>query len=633
MTSVVAVDSMGWFRPVTNIQIRDPSPRPSMRALLAVALLLVPLAAGGGLTPPAREGDAAEYRLDEDGRARTVYLEWRTEEVWLPTGSLARLPTLRAVIADADDARAQRRTSLLNPFLDDGLVPASLDMVALHWTDQGGAPVAWSASWLDRADGDARWVTRTTMARCAPQAEFLLWADPGCGAAVQRTRSDRLALPERVEGDGWTLTLTAMRHGDAPLTDGELLPRATPRVRMVTWDTSGPLAGDLGEHSFRSAHEALLAQDETAARFFATNPDARVLHARHAWSTALASSSDPWRDRVKGVPCVTSSAERAEGMEWSQAWVAQRGSLFALTQRMGLPIERVVATNADGYAERHLGGPPARSAPAPRDLAAHLSLIPVSRGEVATLEIDLLPSGAMGSISRGTCVTDPTTGVARFTGGSVTFVDGMATSTMTMEAERERPGLPLGLASVASTSPIRAPSAPSGLSPVVVASATLAGLALAALAVGLYSRIARDRALAHPTRARVHAFVCAAPGQSIQGIARGVGLPRNTVEHHVRALERHGYVRVEDGPAGKWVAPVGEATSFEPLLARQHVPQLLAIVRASPGLTQAELAARLGMRKGHLSELLGELERAGTITREREGRVSRVRATDGSGRS
>ncbi|CCF83671.1 MarR family winged helix-turn-helix transcriptional regulator [Nitrolancea hollandica] len=56
---------------------------------------------------------------------------------------------------------------------------------------------------------------------------------------------------------------------------------------------------------------------------------------------------------------------------------------------------------------------------------------------------------------------------------------------------------------------------------------------------------------------------------------------------------------------------------------------VLAQVGAAEGSTQQELAERLLVTKGNVSQLLTKMERAGLIIRRREGRVRRIYLTDG----
>lgn len=58
---------------------------------------------------------------------------------------------------------------------------------------------------------------------------------------------------------------------------------------------------------------------------------------------------------------------------------------------------------------------------------------------------------------------------------------------------------------------------------------------------------------------------------------------------------------------------------------------VLAQIGAAEGSTQQELADRLFVTKGNISQLLTKMERAGLIIRRREGRVRRIFLTD-SGR-
>jgi len=608
-------------------------PAPGLLALALLATLATQVAANPHETETPREGDAAEYRLVRGTETFRAIFEWRVDPVFLPDGRVVPLPTLRASLVanaaplDPGAASSPPRASFLNPHADDGLPPPAADSVAVHWSSYPSNAVAWSISWLDTTDGDRRVATRTTLGRCADAAWLLRWADPSCANGSRATPSESPGLPARVDGDGWSLEQVAIRRGAEPLRPVHLGPVATARVPLVEWGARGPADGDLAGNPFAAAHDALVAQDPDAAAYLASRPGARLLQARHAFATALVFSEEPWKDRLKGVPCVSPGAARTPGGEWSAGWIDHDGSLFGIVQRIGSPIalDRAIHADLDTYGLRHLGAAPAARAPAPQALADLLALVPPERGEVATIDYDFLPQGALASVSRGTCAKDPVTGRASYTGASITFVDGEARGTLTLAAERDRPPLPAGLSPAAAAPASAGGARIGGAPPSAPPAAALAAGAAGALLGGalLYHRIRPTDALANAKRARVYRFVCEAPGQTIQDIARGLGLPRNTVEHHVRTLEKNGFLRVHDGPRGKAVLP---ATSrvYEPVLDREHVRDLLRILKESPGISQHELAARLGMRKGHLSTLVRDLEACGFLARRRDGRSVRI---------
>lgn len=608
-----------------------------MRAFV-VAVLMVLFAPVAGANPAPGEplvSDTAEYVLQTAEGAHRVILEWRGEEVWLPSGEVRVLLTLGATLLPVEEAAVGASArSALNPFADSGVVPPQVEVVSLHWAEPWEGSVAWSAGWLDELDGDRRWATRTTLGGCAPQAWLLTWADAACAADVTVEHGSASGLPLRVVGEGWSLDQVAVRRGTQdwppPLSrsTGEM-----PRVPLVAWTKEGPASGDLPGHPFADARRAMLAQDPEAAAFLLQNGDARLLQVRHVGSTSVHEAT--WEDRIQGVPC---AAAQAPGAEWSAAWVAEEGSLFALVQRLGdvVGVHRLLESNLDSYSTRHAGGAPATQAPSPAALAEMIQLVPESMGEVTTMTIDFHPDGAVASVGRGTCARDPLTGRAGFTGGSITFVDGRAVSTLRLEAEREGATLlsALGPRGEDPSSSLAAPAAPSGVSGAVAAVAVTGGVVLLSAAFALYSRIRRDQALGHAKRALVYERARRHPGMTLQDLARDLRMPRGTVEHHVRTLERNGYLDVHQGARGLAIHPTGaQYDPHERLLHREHVADLLGAVAASPGISQGEAARLVGMRKSHLSELARELEAAGLLRRARHGRVVGLHPADGSLRS
>lgn len=598
-----------------------------MRLQLAIVLLLlVPLAPASAPDAAPRLGDGAEYLLSHEGSVQRVFLEWRAEPTWLPTGEERTLATLRA-IHTADEPRPQALQ--VNPWNEAGMVPRDAHVVDLHWTDFGGESVAWSVSWMDAGERHRHWATRTTLGSCPHQAWFISWIDPSCASNATIAPGSGTSFPQAVQGPDWTLELVAQRAGDTPLPSSPALP-SPPTVRLVEWSAHGPASGDLASYPFSASRSALLEQDPDAAAWTAQHPDARVMQARHTWSTTLSGS---WGDRMKGVPCTVTPAAHTPGAEWASSWIDDGGSLFTIVQRVGAPlaVDRLLYSHLDNFNTHDAGGTPTTLAPAPQDLMEHLDLVPPSRGEIATLEFDFLPDGAIASVARGSCTRDPTTGMQSFQGRSIGFRHGIATSTLTLTAESDRPMLPVGPAKASGSGPDQGaatPSFPTGLTP-TTAAAVAAGVAALVGAAFFYSRIDRNDALANAKRARIYAFIRTHPGESLQDIGRALGIPRNTVEHHVRTLERTGHVTVHDAPHGKAIRASEQPPSpHDALLARQHVKELIELIHARPGRAQGELAEELGMRKSHFSRLVRELEAAGLIVRRRAGRRQEVHPAD-----
>jgi predicted transcriptional regulator len=139
--------------------------------------------------------------------------------------------------------------------------------------------------------------------------------------------------------------------------------------------------------------------------------------------------------------------------------------------------------------------------------------------------------------------------------------------------------------------------------------------------------------LDNPRRAELLKAVKTSPGSSLVALSMHLRVPRNTLEHHARTLERLGYVRAVRAATGTVLFPTESAEArFAHVLARAHAKQALDIIKQEPGLSQRRVASALGMRKSHASSLLKELEGAGLVERTRRGRDVILSPTPQAGR-
>lgn len=135
----------------------------------------------------------------------------------------------------------------------------------------------------------------------------------------------------------------------------------------------------------------------------------------------------------------------------------------------------------------------------------------------------------------------------------------------------------------------------------------------------LFSRVGPSSALRHPRRAQIVALLRSEPGATSSGLARAMGVSRQTVEHHLRVLVRTGWV-VEHA-SGRSVhhfesdglvdVPLREARVALAAAGRAAVARALA--QAEAPRTQAELEASLGLQQRLVSYHLARLERSGLV--------------------
>lgn len=150
-------------------------------------------------------------------------------------------------------------------------------------------------------------------------------------------------------------------------------------------------------------------------------------------------------------------------------------------------------------------------------------------------------------------------------------------------------------------------------------------IALAAFLVPLYSRLEKPGVLAHPERARILAAVGEKPGIHFRGLQRALDLRTGALVHHLRVLERHRLVTVRPEGHLRRYFLVGAARENTPLL-RGIRADLVELLAATPGLTQRDAAARLGVTKQAVHYHVKVLSAQGIVTQAPDGRLLVARA-------
>jgi len=117
----------------------------------------------------------------------------------------------------------------------------------------------------------------------------------------------------------------------------------------------------------------------------------------------------------------------------------------------------------------------------------------------------------------------------------------------------------------------------------------LAGvLILSIIALVLFTRITRDQVLDHQRRRVIFEHVVARPGTHFRQMRDDLGIATGVLMHHLRTLEREGFIQSFAMNGKRLFFPAGVRPSSKPM--REVI---LEEVRREPGITQAEIARRL----------------------------------------
>ncbi|MBI2078367.1 MAG: hypothetical protein HYT80_08390 [Euryarchaeota archaeon] len=150
-----------------------------------------------------------------------------------------------------------------------------------------------------------------------------------------------------------------------------------------------------------------------------------------------------------------------------------------------------------------------------------------------------------------------------------------------------------------------------------VSFAVFVGVAALAMA-----RNRRTDGKTHPLRAWLRSFLASRPGLPVHAISKSAGVTRRTVEHHLEVLEWCGdaFGLREAGVHGYFLArtPLDAAQSIL-LLRRGRVLELVSYAAKTPGRTQTDVTAGLGMGRRVLRVYVDLLVGAGLLEERRVG--------------
>lgn len=113
------------------------------------------------------------------------------------------------------------------------------------------------------------------------------------------------------------------------------------------------------------------------------------------------------------------------------------------------------------------------------------------------------------------------------------------------------------------------------------------------LPIPLYSRIKKEKVLEHKTRDNIYSFVLENPGASRLAIKEKLSLANGSTGHHLRTLEREGYIKsIKHGRLRQFYVSgtkVSELSEIQEKISK--------IVEQNPGIMQTEIATKLNVSR------------------------------------
>ncbi|MBM4247901.1 MAG: winged helix-turn-helix transcriptional regulator [Euryarchaeota archaeon] len=122
---------------------------------------------------------------------------------------------------------------------------------------------------------------------------------------------------------------------------------------------------------------------------------------------------------------------------------------------------------------------------------------------------------------------------------------------------------------------------------------------LSFLFVPLYTKIKKDDILDHFVRGQVYGYIKANPGEHYNSIKKALSLKNGTLVYHLKTLEREEFIKsVADGRFKRFYPREMKVPepSEELVLRMNHIQhEILKIIRENPGISQKEIARRIGL--------------------------------------
>ena len=147
----------------------------------------------------------------------------------------------------------------------------------------------------------------------------------------------------------------------------------------------------------------------------------------------------------------------------------------------------------------------------------------------------------------------------------------------------------------------------------------------------LYTKIKRERVLDHFVRGQIFGYIQANPGEHYNAIKDALGLTNGSLAHHLRTLERERFIKSKRFGLYRRFYPMNYRMPADDAYQPNEVQAtILAVIRDHAGITQKEIAGRLGLTPPTVNYHIGVLSERNLIRVERRGRSTHCSIVEGS---
>ena len=147
----------------------------------------------------------------------------------------------------------------------------------------------------------------------------------------------------------------------------------------------------------------------------------------------------------------------------------------------------------------------------------------------------------------------------------------------------------------------------------------------------MYTKIKRERVLDHFVRGQIFGYIQANPGEHYNGIKDALGLTNGSLAHHLRTLEREQFVKSKRYGLYRRFYPMSYRMPAEDAYQPNEIQvTILGTIRERPGITQKEIAERLGLSPPTVNYHVSVLADRNLIRVDHQGRSTHCSIVEGS---
>jgi predicted transcriptional regulator len=140
------------------------------------------------------------------------------------------------------------------------------------------------------------------------------------------------------------------------------------------------------------------------------------------------------------------------------------------------------------------------------------------------------------------------------------------------------------------------------------------------LFVPLYTKIKREKILDHFVRGKIYGYILANPGEHYNAIRQVLGLTNGSLAHHLRTLEREGFIKSKRFGIYRRFYPMNMQIPTERFEINEIQTTIIGIIKQNPGISQKEIAADVNLTPPTINYHIGILNHEGLVHVARNGR-------------